>query len=246
MVKQDFIIKLRALFFTILISLTLIIVSELTEDWFSGGSGACSWKANSTGIYSSLCIIHQTYDYAKCHNGYYICDCCDDFDIDTVRNLKDFRDLFAFLLFVNFIFILECAIIVWNTYYEDAWCRICERQWFRYFRFLVDKTCMIVTWIIFFIALNSNTSVKWHSGVIIRIITMVFISIMQLFIMFIRVLAKCFPCLENCYLENRTNFMRDVFICCFSKKPKEAGAQDREVSNIESEDIFVENFENDE
>jgi hypothetical protein len=244
MVKYYFIIKVRALFITIVISLALLILSEITKDWFSGGSGACSWKASALGIYSSSCISHKVSSKAECTFSSDLCNCCSTFDIDTVHNLSKFGNTFAFLILQNFVFIVECIIIVWLNYRNDRNCNIwCKSKCFTYFLFLVDKIFITVAWVLFIQALYSNKDVKFHTGIIINIIALVFTTIMQLFIVFIKELIKRIRFLKDCCLENRSTFCRDLFRCCFNKRPKETGAQDGEASEFDREDGLGANFE---
>ena len=61
-------------------NIILLLSSQFTKEWYEGGSGNCTWKGDSSSIYSSKCYSHNNYEDSDCapKSKGIDCRCCAD------------------------------------------------------------------------------------------------------------------------------------------------------------------------
>jgi hypothetical protein len=161
----------RSIFFIFLliINLVLLLVSEFVQEWFSGDSGACSWKGDSTGVYSSSCISHQLYTNSECHDTYYECDCCDDIDDDSyeLSSLSycsatfPIAMTFSCLLMIGYVFSLMGNDAIIDSFLFANLGLLAGL-------FITFITCLVI-----------SSDMEYHAGMVIRIVDIVFLVILS-------------------------------------------------------------------
>lgn len=59
-----------------LVDMMFLLISQFIKEWYEGGNGDCSWKGDSTKVYSSKCFTHKDYADSHCEG----CSCCSSED----------------------------------------------------------------------------------------------------------------------------------------------------------------------
>jgi hypothetical protein len=235
--KKRIIFMLRLILLTVIIDLALLYISESTEEWFSGGSGACSWKGNSTGVYNSTCIDNNSYGTFKCLNETDTCtECC------KVINRKDYVSLLMlyYLFFaeigIDCLMLIIFLLLIYNYCYSKTY-KVCILESYECL-----YTILLIYLLVFGFMFLLIDNVKYYAGIKIRVAEIFIWAIMMPIIFHGKCIKKFWcPCLENSATGKCCSFIND-FCGCFqgccrcleqeSKKLKEERERAQEMEKI--------------